>query len=124
MMRSKSESARARRLLNAILPHAIALEALELEQEILAMIETIDSNLVHDSAWKNFLDKVQRSARSAMRKIKKEESAGENEMESDAGEADGDTEKQIKIKAENQPVNLNLMSTVLNTDGAELEIPG
>ncbi len=38
MMRSKSESARARRLLNAILPHAIALEALELEQEILAMI--------------------------------------------------------------------------------------
>ncbi len=44
-------------------------------------------------------------------------------MESDAGEADGDTEKQIKIKAENQPVNLNLMSTVLNTDGAELEIP-
>ena len=96
MMRSKSESARARRLLNAILPHAIALEALELEQEILAMIETIDSNLVHDSAWKNFLDKVQRSARSAMRKIKKEESAGENEMESDAGEADGDTEKTDK----------------------------
>ena len=91
MMRSKSESARARRLLNAILPHAIALEALELEQEILAMIETIDSNLVHDSAWKNFLDKVQRSARSAMRKIKKEESAGENEME-----ADGDTEKTDK----------------------------
>ena len=31
-----------------------------------------------------------------MRKIKKEESAGENEMESDAGEADGDTEKTDK----------------------------
>lgn len=58
MMHSKSEQARARRLLNAVLPHAVALETVELEQEILSMIETIDANLVHDPKWRQFLDKL------------------------------------------------------------------
>lgn len=58
MMHSKSEQARARRLLNAVLPHAVALETVELEQEILSMIEAIDANLVHDPKWRQFLDKL------------------------------------------------------------------
>lgn len=63
MMHSRSEQDRAKRLLNAVLPHAIALETLELEQEILSLIETIDANLVHDSKWRTFLDRIRHPRR-------------------------------------------------------------
>ena len=63
------------------------------------MIETIDSNLVHDSAWEKIsLTRCSAPPVRPCAKSRKRESAGENEMESDAGEADGDTEKQIKNK--------------------------
>ena len=43
MMRLRQMRPRARRLLSAILPHAIALETIELEEDILALVEMIDN---------------------------------------------------------------------------------
>ncbi|MCM1369543.1 MAG: hypothetical protein NC204_04140 [Candidatus Amulumruptor caecigallinarius] len=63
MMHSRSQLARARRLLSAILPHAIALENLELEQEILGKIANIDADTAHEPAWRTFLEKVQHTAK-------------------------------------------------------------
>lgn len=63
MMHSRSDMARAKRLLVAVLPHAVALENLELEQEILAMIEKIDKEVEHEPMWKSFLDKVQKTVK-------------------------------------------------------------
>ncbi len=100
MMRSKSEVARARRLLNAILPHAIALETVELEQEILAMLDTIDSNVAHEPMWRSFLEKVQLSARNRFRRKKEGgETGGESEGESE-GETEGEGEKKEGEKEE------------------------
>lgn len=73
MMHGKSEQPRAKRLLQAILPHAVSLEILELEQEILTLIEQIDTNAAHEPMWKSFLDKVQRTAKTRLRKVKTEE---------------------------------------------------
>lgn len=73
MMHSRSESARARRLLMAVLPHAVSLETLELEQEILGMIEKIDADVAHEPMWRTFLEKVQRTAKSRLRRNRKEE---------------------------------------------------
>lgn len=58
MMRVKQMVPRAKRLLNAILPHAIALETIELEEDILALIEIIDSEKEQESAWKLFMHKI------------------------------------------------------------------
>lgn len=58
MMHSRSEKDRAKRLLNAVLPHAVALETVELEQEILALLQQIDENYMHDPKWRTFLDKI------------------------------------------------------------------
>lgn len=71
MMHSKSELARAKRLLNAVLPHAIALEALELEQEILQLTGQIEQDEAHAPVWKQFLEKVQKTARTKLKSEKK-----------------------------------------------------
>lgn len=63
MMHSRNESQRARRLLQAVLPHAVSLENLDLEQEILSLVEKIDSDMAHESSWRTFMEKVQRTAR-------------------------------------------------------------
>lgn len=73
MMHSRSESARAKRLLMAVLPHAVSLETLELEQEILGMIKKIDADVAHEPMWRTFLEKVQRTAKSRLRRNRKEE---------------------------------------------------
>lgn len=93
MMRSKSERARARRLLAAILPHSIALETVELEQEILKMMETIDSNVAHEPMWRSFLEKVQLSARQRFRRKKEDK---ENAEENDPENADHKEENKKK----------------------------
>lgn len=77
MMHSRTESQRARRLLAAVLPHAVSLESIDLEQEILQMIEKMDNDDGHDSAWRTFMDKLQRTAKSSLRRGKKE-TKGEN----------------------------------------------
>lgn len=75
MMRIKSMQPRARRLLNAILPHAIALETIELEQNIMSLLEVLDSEGEPETKWKLFIHKITSAARS---KLKKKESAKQN----------------------------------------------
>jgi len=83
MMHSRSEMPRARRLLEAVLPHAVALENLDLEQEILAMIGKIDADVAHEPMWRSFLERIQRSAKSRLGKKKKEDSAQPEENTED-----------------------------------------
>lgn len=62
MMRVRSMRHRAKRLLSAILPHAIALETIELEEEVLALLEIINNQeLQQESRWKTFLHKIVRT---------------------------------------------------------------
>lgn len=68
MMRSKSQTDRAKRLLNAVLPHAVSLEIVELEQDIQSMLKQIEENVNHESAWKGFMDKLQKATRFVHRK--------------------------------------------------------
>lgn len=63
MMRLSQMRPRAKRLLEAVLPHAIALETIELEEDILALIEIIDTDSRNESSWKVFLHKVQQGAK-------------------------------------------------------------
>lgn len=66
MMHNRSEMARAKRLLMAVLPHAVALENLDLEQEILALTARIDEEMAHEPMWKSFVDRIQRAAKSRL----------------------------------------------------------
>lgn len=83
MMRSKSMRPRAQRLLNAILPHAIALETIELERDILALLEVFNKEENNDPAWKTFFHNITVSAKNRFKKDKKnnEEVAEEKEAE-------------------------------------------
>ena len=72
MMRLRSMTPRAKRLLNAILPHAVALETVQLEQDIISLIEIIDTNEEPETKWRMFLHKVISGAKSKF-KGKKEE---------------------------------------------------
>ena len=76
MMKSRQSVDRAKRLLNAILPHAIALETVELEQEILSLLEEADREDTHDSLWKTMMSKMQ----AATKRITKKKDKG-NESE-------------------------------------------
>lgn len=58
MIRIRAMRPRAARLLNAILPHAIALETIELEEDILALLEIITIDLNNEPKWKAFLHKI------------------------------------------------------------------
>lgn len=71
MMRIKQMRPRAHRLLNAILPHAISLETIELEQNILTLISMIDSDAGNESKWKNFFHQLTLSAKTRFKKTDK-----------------------------------------------------
>ena len=64
MMRLRSMMPRAKRLLNAILPHAVTLKNIELEQDIISLIEVIDANEEPETKWRVFLHKVIAGAKS------------------------------------------------------------
>ncbi|MBD5348184.1 MAG: hypothetical protein HDR84_02915 [Bacteroides sp.] len=81
MIHSRNEMARAKRLLQAVLPHAVSLEIIELEQEILALLENIENRESAEPVWKSFLEKMQRTAKSGLRKIKKENKEQKEEPE-------------------------------------------
>ncbi len=72
MMRIHHMRARAKHLLNAVLHHAIALETVELEEEILALIEIIDADIEREPKWKNFLRKISMPVKKAGNKVKEE----------------------------------------------------
>lgn len=97
MMHSRTESQRAKRLLSAVLQHAVALESLDLEQEILQMIEKIDSEAGHESAWRTFMDKALHTAKNTLRRVRKGEEAvkEENKEESD-GEVNEENKEDTK----------------------------
>lgn len=58
MMRIRQMRPRAKRLLNAILPHAVTLGTIELEEDILALIEIIDHDIMAEPKWKAFLHRL------------------------------------------------------------------
>lgn len=68
MMRIRSMRPRAARLLNAVLPHAIALETIELEEDILALLEIINFNMEQEPRWKAFLHKISHPLKSRSKK--------------------------------------------------------
>ena len=67
MMRLRSMQPRAKRLLNAILPHAVSLETVQLEQDIISLIEVIDANEEPETKWRIFLHKVIAGAKSKLK---------------------------------------------------------
>jgi hypothetical protein len=64
MIRIRSMRQRAAQLLNAVLPHAIALETIELEEDILALLEIINLDLEREPKWKTMLNKFSFSSKS------------------------------------------------------------
>lgn len=58
MMRVRQLRPRARRLLAAILPHAISLETIELEEEILALTEMVENQIENEPRWKQFFSRI------------------------------------------------------------------
>ena len=67
MIRLRSMLPRAKRLLDAILPHAMSLKAVELEQDIISLIEVIDNNEEPETKWRMFLHKVIAGAKSKLK---------------------------------------------------------
>lgn len=58
MMRIRTFRPRAARLLAAVLPHAITLGTIELEEDILALLEVINLNKEREPRWRMFLNKM------------------------------------------------------------------
>lgn len=81
MMRVRPMRPRARRLLNAILPHAISLETIELEEDILALVEMIDNESDGETRWKNFVHKI-------THRILRKPHAGSQDTEEGAGSSE------------------------------------
>lgn len=88
MMRIRSMRPRAKRLLNAVLPHAIALETIELEEDILALVEIIDADIEAEPRWKNFLHRLSIPVRGFRRKSDDGKAEGKEGEDSAACEED------------------------------------
>lgn len=58
MNRISNMRPRAVRLLNVIIPHAISLGAIQLEEDALALLEIIGTQNSDESSWKNLLRKI------------------------------------------------------------------
>lgn len=58
MLRVRTMHPRAQRLLTAVLPHAINLETIELEEEILALLEVLNNESKREPRWRAFLHKL------------------------------------------------------------------
>lgn len=60
MMRVRQLRPRARKLLAAILPHAISLETVELEEEILALTELVENQIENEPSWRKFMARLKK----------------------------------------------------------------
>lgn len=87
MMRLRRMRPRAKRLLEAVLPSAIKLEEVQLENDILALIEVIDADIEHEPRWKAFIHKLSISGRDKSEKLK--------------GNAIKDSEEQLEMRIDN-----------------------
>lgn len=85
MMRIRAMRPRAQRLLNAVLPHAISLETIELERDILALLEVLNSDKQGESGWKNFFRNITVTAKSKFSK-KGDAAASQKEEKSETAE--------------------------------------
>lgn len=81
MMRMRSMRPRAKRLLEALLPHAIALGTIELEEDILALIEVIDADIEKEPVWKHFLHNLSLKSKKKEREAKEDEGLKINQDE-------------------------------------------
>ena len=78
MMRIRAMRPRAKRLLEALLPHAIALGTIELEEDILALMEVIEADIEKEPIWKSFIHKLS-SATTSLRKSRARETVSMSE---------------------------------------------
>lgn len=92
MIRVRHMRPRARRLLNAILPHAISLETIKFEEDILALVEIIDADVEQEPKWKAYIHKLTTAAKS---KLKRKDANAPKEGEGNATEG-GKSEKKGK----------------------------
>lgn len=92
MSRVKAMRQRAKRLLAAVLPHAIALETIELEEDILALIEMIDKYEEQPSKWKAFTRSLSTMLRRGEKAAKDEAAALEEGAEAEADEIKAEAE--------------------------------
>ncbi|MDE5868714.1 MAG: hypothetical protein K2H18_00650, partial [Muribaculaceae bacterium] len=95
MMRVRNMRPRAKRLLNAILPHAIALETIELEEDILALIQMIDDDFEHETGWKTFFHRIQKGVK-GLTKRKSKENVSEDAPEEEVLQEDEKIESEDK----------------------------
>lgn len=68
MMRTRSMRPRASRLLSALLPHAIALETIELEEDILALMEVLSHDAERSARWRTFISTITHPRRKTRKK--------------------------------------------------------
>ncbi|MDE6272069.1 MAG: hypothetical protein K2M31_03575 [Muribaculaceae bacterium] len=95
MSRTRQMRERAKRLLAAVLPHAIALETLELEEDIIALMETIETMESQPTRWKAFTHALSRQMQKAAQYAKRAASriqSAEAELEADAEEIKSEAE--------------------------------
>lgn len=96
MMRVRNMRPRAKRLLNAILPYAIALETIELEEDILALIQMIDDDFEHETGWKTFFHKIQKGVKGLGKRINKDKAEDADEASEEAAAAPESPEAESK----------------------------
>ncbi len=100
MSRVKSMRQRAKRLLAAVLPHAIALEIVELEEQIISLMEMVDKEDDQPSRWKSFLNSLSYNnlksylSKNSENKISEEENVAPEEK----GKEKKDKDKRSKKK--------------------------
>lgn len=83
MMRVRPLRPRAKRLLAAILPHAISLETVELEEEILALTEMVENQIENEPRWRQFYTRIANGLKPAPRPAKApEKKAGKEDRKS------------------------------------------
>lgn len=104
MSRVKAMRQRAKRLLAAVLPHAIALETIELEEDIIALIEMIDKFEEQPTKWKAFMQTISSLGKFSDRETDKEERKAKKEAEKEAKRVEKEQKKAEKEarRAENE----------------------
>lgn len=70
MIRLRQMRPRAKRLLDAILPYAVARETIELERDIMTLIDVINREEENESTWRSFFHKITTVAKSKFKMAK------------------------------------------------------
>lgn len=115
MSRLKHMRERAKRLLAAVLPHAIALETLELEEDIIALLETIETMEAQPTRWKSFTQSISRQIQKAAQLAKRAAKLAEGNK--DKSENDEDESDDAIATAEEETIDI--VGNALNGDDEE-----